>query len=739
MILKLCAPVIFGALLLCAIVSYGGEQVMKGPLVTREEFFAGLDYSIPGLAEVKKAVDSKDYDSAAKSLLDYMRSRRNVKYTVNSWEMPASTQAGYDTSQADDICNHIFQGGLADWYPPYHLDKKIDWAASPYNDREWYWGINRHSHWSILADTYWATRDEKYAREFVEELEDWVVNRPVVTDGTHNSSPSWRTIEAGIRMQMTWPGVYQHFLNSPSFTPQANLLFMMSLVDHARHLEKNPTGGNWLLMERNGLLHIGVLYPEIKESAHWRRLAIETLDSELARQVYADGFQFELTTTYHRVCIQNFREPLDICRLNSVELPAEYQTNLLRMYDAVMYLVKPNGYVPATNDADARIDTVSESGKWADAHSDMSDGAKRFSRQDMLYVATDGKEGVPPAQVSHEFAYAGFYVMRGAWSKDSLYLIFDAGPFGAGHQHEDKLSFEAYAYGQTLLFDPGRYSYADPVYGPWIRSTAAHNTCLIDGKGQGRASQPESDRKWITSSPAGNVWLNEKGFDYAEGSYDEGYGPNLDKSVTHHRSVMFIKDGYWLIEDRFQGIGKHTVNTLFHFAQGKVEPDEKTLACVTRNDGRPNLLVYPADSQNVKVSIREGSESPCQGWLSGEYNHKVPAPVADYEWAGELPSHAAYLLVPSKPGQSPSGKLERLEMTIDGVPADAHASAYLVRHGDGTADYILLAHGISGTKAFGGITTDAQLAVIRTDAHGAVIRSSIYAGTFARRGSQETY
>lgn len=712
---------------------------MKGPLVTREEFFAGLDYSIPGLADVKKAVDSKDYDSASERLLAYMRARRNVKYKVNSWEMPVSTKPKYDTSKADDICNHIFHGGLADWYPPYQLGKKIDWTASPYNDREWHWGINRHHHWSILADAYWATHDEKYAREFVEQLEDWIVNCPIVTDGTHNASPSWRTLETGIRMQETWPYVYQHFLNSPNFTPRANLLFMMSLVDHARHLEKYPTYVNWLLMERNGLLHVSVLYPEIKESARWRKLAMESLSHELAKQVYADGFQHELTTTYHRVCIQNFREPLDTCKLNSIDFPSEYMSNLQKMYDALIYLGKPNGYVPATNDADARIDTVPESGKWADIRSDMIDGAKRFDRQDMLYIAADGKEGKPPVESSHAFPFAGFYVMRNSWSKDSLYLIFDAGPFGAAHQHEDKLSFEAYAYGETLLYDPGRFSYADPLYGPWIRSTAAHNTCLVDGKGQGRAHQPESEKTWISSSVMGNTWVIEKGFDYVEGKYDEGYGQNLDKSVTHHRTVLFVRDRYWLIVDRFDGTNKHTVNTLFHFAQGEVEVNSETLACVTRNEGRPNLLIYPADSRGTKVSIIEGSDNPCQGWLSGEYNHKVPAPVADYQWTGELPAQFAYLLYPSKPGQTSDGKLEKIELVIEKAIGETNPTAYQVTHGDGSVDYIMLAHGVPGAKRFGGIITDSQIAVVTVDALGAVLKSAINGGTFVRRGSQETY
>lgn len=698
--------------LLCAGAAQG-EDTRMGPLISREDFFAGLDYSVPGLSAVRSAVGKGDYAAATAALLDYMRARRSVKYFVNWWDRPAQTTPGYDTSKADDICRHIFHGGIADWYPPYDLGPRIDWAASPYNDREWFWGINRHQHWSILGRAYWATGDEKYATEFVAQLVDWVRTRPVVTDGKHNSSASWRTIEAGIRMSGSWPESYQLFLTSPSFTPEANLLYLMSTVDHARHLAANPTGGNWLTMEMNGLLHVGVLFPEFKQSAEWRKLALDRLSRELGVQVYPDGMQFELTTGYHRVAMSNFREPMKLLELNDVEAPAGYMDALEKMYQALMYIGKPCGYVPALNDSDARIETVPESGKWSNVRGDLEEGAARFGRKDMLYVLTHGAEGEPPADVSHVFSYAGLYVMRQDWSPDALYLVFDAGPFGAGHQHEDKLSFEAFAYGETLLYDPGRFSYAD-MLGGYMRSTAAHNTCLVDGQGQARGRQPASDRKWIVSEPVVNPWISTPVFDYVEGVYDDGYGPDRYRGVTHRRSVVFVKRGYWLIVDRFEGQGSHKLDTLFHFAPGKVRVDDAALTCASANLGRPNVLIRPSETKGVSVSVLEGSTSPYQGWISTEYNSKVAAPVADYAWSGELPVEFAYLLYPSRPSDEVGvTSVRRIEVTVDGNP-DPRASAYEVNAG-GKTDVVLIAYGVDGAKRFGGAQTEDQIAVITVE------------------------
>lgn len=713
----------------------GISACTAAPLITPKEFFSGLDYSIPGLADVKKAVDAGDYDGASRALLDYMRARRSVKDFVNSWEMPASKNASFNTEKADSIVAHSLPSStLLGVFPDYKFTERIDWGANPYQDHEYAWTLNRHFYWITLADAYWATHDEKYAQEFVSEMTDWVQSRPIVTDGKHNSSPSWRTIEAGIRMGQTWPNVYQKFLNSPTFMPEAHLLFLMSMVDHARHLDTHPTGGNWLTMERNGLLHVGVLLPEFKESAHWREAAIERLTKELHIQVYPDGAQTELTTGYHRVALKNFVMLYDLCKLNEYKVPDEYSSGLEKMYQAEMFLIKPNGYVPAFNDSDAHIDSIPGSATNLNVQAELRSGAERFARKDMLYAASLGKEGERPIGPSHKFDYAGYYVMRQDWTPDSLYLVFDAGPFGSGHQHEDKLNFEAYAYGETLLFDCGRDSYAGGEYRAYALSSFGHNTALIDGKGQARRHLPAGERKWVTKNPLNNSWVSQAGFDFAQGIYDEGYGTNLDKSVSHNRAILYIKHDYWLVLDHFEGKGQHIIDTLFHFTPGQLEANKMTLACSTSNSLRPNLLVCPVQTKGTSIAIISGQESPCMGWIATGYGKRVAAPVADYKYTGDLPADFAYLIYPSRPSEQTTATITCVELTVDGHDAPAGVFAYTVTLRDGRKDKILLAYGIPGEKRFEDISTDARIAIIRKDADGQVISSDTYGSTYLKVG-----
>jgi hypothetical protein len=58
--------------------------------------------------------------------------------------------------------------------------------------------------WLDLGRAFSATGDEKYAREFVAELQSWVHDCPVPLDAPANVAFSrWRTIEAGIRCLKT--------------------------------------------------------------------------------------------------------------------------------------------------------------------------------------------------------------------------------------------------------------------------------------------------------------------------------------------------------------------------------------------------------------------------------------------------------------------------------------------------------------------------------------------------------
>jgi hypothetical protein len=170
----------------------------------------------------------------------------------------------------------------------------------------------------------------------------------------------------------------------------------------------------------------------------------------------------------------------------------------------------------------------------------LSKGLALFpGRKDFQWIVTDGKEGTPPDHTSHLFPYAGQVVMRSGWEREALFLGFEAGPFGYGHQHEDKLGLVIFAYGKDLLVEGGSYAYDASKWRRYVLASEAHNVVLVDGQGQARRGQPR--QSYVTDKPLNLAFRSNERYDYARGVYEEGFGKRDQRPARHTREVLFLK------------------------------------------------------------------------------------------------------------------------------------------------------------------------------------------------------
>ncbi|MGQ9733340.1 MAG: alginate lyase family protein, partial [Candidatus Zipacnadales bacterium] len=434
------------------------------------------------------------------------------------------------------------------------------------------------------------------------------------------------------------------FLDSDHFIPELVCGMLEALWQQADYLTQFGGGGNWLVCEKSALVTVGVVYPEFLDSAKWLQLGWEVLSRELETQIYPDGAQVELTPHYHTFTLGSFRQAYDIAERNSVAIPPAYRGHLERMYEYLMYVVKPDGFIPMFNDSDH--DNVRS---W------LRDGAQRFGRSDMLYLASGGQEGTPPGGPSHAFPWAGQYIMRSGWTRDDVYLALDAGPFGLGHQHEDKLTVDVWAYGQELILDPGRYTYAGGKWRPYFVSTHSHSTLLVNGQGQQRRRTPPST--WVPREPRLNRWVSTEAFDFAVGSYEDGY--DGIENLIHVRKILFVKPRYFLITDLllpYTSTDREMEATVqWQLARPGAQLDPQTLA-VHSLGPQANVLLIPADPENLTVTLHEGEEDPPAGWIGWSLHKalKEPATLVRYSRRGVPPLRFDTLLVPYKGDEPPS-------------------------------------------------------------------------------------
>jgi len=662
--------------------------------------FSELNLDLPGLEAVKAAVAKQDWPAAKLALRDYYRGRTAPSYYARYEQPPVRSAAQTTDARAEQYLTHQFPIHSYET-PTYDLGKDFDWHVFPIVDVEWPTQIHRHFHWSRLADAYWRTGNEAYAEEIVQELFDWVKDNPVERWDPKRYRWAWSTLNTTVRIYSSWINSWLQVRDSAAWTPEAQYVFMTGLREQGRFLMTHAAKtGNWVVAEARGLVELGVMFPEFKESEEWLNEGFRRLRHELAIQVLDDGVHIERTPGYHSMVIGVFMEPVRLAMLNDFEVEGAEQfiDRLEKMHEYYLYGQKPNH----------RMAQIGDGGPM-NVDSQMRRGWEMFGRQDMQWAMTDGREGVKPRYLSYPFAAAGQYISRSAWGEtDALWSLLDWGGH-VGHCHEDMGQLCVYAYGQDLLIDTGRYSYARPMRDPFYQ-TAGHNTVMVDQTTQKRRDPLTSD------------WVSTPQFDAFRGTTDNAE-PLLFDRTTVFRQPSAAGPGYWLVADRLTGDGRHRLDQRWHShesLQGQV--DGNSIVFRGKEAGMtPSLTIAQMPQPGLHAAVVEGA-------VSYEWYQKIPVDVAQFTLESAMPNGFVTVLYPTPPG-APPAKVTVRRIDANGIIA---AEVTIVDRDRTFVDQWMLQDGQPTKVTAGGLTTDAAIAGTRTEggqvtawwlAHGALLEA----------------
>lgn len=628
----------------------------KAEQISDESFFKCINLDYPGLEQVKAYVSSRDWQNAKTKYVAYLKKREHPKWYINwrDYSLASNRKVKQSHNDADRyVNNELVSCGI--WY---QFDKKINWTYNPTSNHfnEWTWQLNRHYFWDELGKAYWESGDEKYARAFVTQLNSWIDQCLKPEDSGNSIDSPWRTIEAGIRMQSIWPNVFCYFLSSSCFDNESVIKMVKSFYEHGKYLRQYNTKDNWLAIEMNGLYTVGALFPEFIDASEWRDYAAGRLYDEEITQFYPDGAQRELSPGYHKTSLSNIVAILRLARLNNYRLPDDYTKKLENIFEYFQKIMMPDGKLPAVNDAG-----------WEDCISQMKSATELFPhRLDFAYIASNGEKGKKPHYTSIWMPWAGWYVMRSGWEKDAFYAFFEVGPFGAEHQHEDKLSFILSAYGSRLITECGIYAYDNSLWRKYAISARGHNVARIDGKDQNRMAQTRNKTISTSIVRLKNTFISNNSYDYGEGHYSDGYGTDIDKSVTHYRSLKFVKNKYWVVTDEFIPNDNltHSYDIWFHLNTDEYKFDSVNNIVYSCDKNSANIaIVRIGNSNDIKIAVGE-QDSEIQGWVSkmetdGTYSCRpVATPIFKRRAKGKYKEY--FVFIPMKQGDSTVFKKERL-------------------------------------------------------------------------------
>ena len=520
------------------------------------------------------------------------------------------------------------------------------------------WEFNRLHHLVTLGQAYALTTDERFTGEFLRQISDWRDQNPP------RFGPNWKVaMEVAIRA-VNVVAALGLFRKSPYLTDEDIELLLKFLLEHGRYIRANLEGrrggsSNHYLTDLVGLFAIAATVPWLRESREWMNLASGELLREMELQVLEDGVDYEGAVAYHRLVTEIFALFFTLSRSSDEQVPERHWRRLDSMFDFVRHYRKPDGTAPQLGDSDdGRL--VSFKRRAQSDHSYlMSIAALLF--QDQKYKLSDsldeeavwwfGVQGIrdferlstgsPPE--SAEFREAQIFVQRA--NDKELYAIIDCGDNGArghgSHSHCDALAIELFAYGETFLCDPGTFAYTGGR--SWrnrFRATAVHNTARVDGE---EISPLVEGWYFVLGSnvrPRVNAWESNADRDVLDAEHD-GY-TRLREAITHRRLVTLDKrEGYWILEDRFEGQGEHTFELAFNFAP-ELDLSEGAGQVIAR--GRRGALTIAPVSGNEFLVARAGR------WVSQSYGTASPASAMIYRFRARAPFENTMLLIPSAVG-----------------------------------------------------------------------------------------
>ncbi len=372
------------------------------------------------------------------------------------------------------------------------------------------WELSRCQHFFTLGKAYWLTSNEKYAKEFQDQLDDWIVQNPV------EMSVNWTcTMDVAIRA-VNWIAGIQFFLKSSSISSSFWERVNTSLYLHGQFIMNNleNTGehtGNHYLTNLVGLIELGIYFGEFKITGRrnssndpqtWLQYGLAEIERELFVQVNNDGSNYEASTSYHRLVTECFLYMTVLCVRNEIHFSEVYRNRLEKMCEFILQTLKPSGLTPVIGDADdGRLLIVSNYGSWIrnDSRYLLAVAGEFFDRNDFRYGGRHHQEDAlwitgrftpvvdsfEPVLQSIAYPDGGYYVLR----NERVYCLIRCGELSfhgqGGHSHNDQLSFELQIDGLDVIIDPGTYVYtADYRKRNLFRSTAMHNTIEVDGKEQ---------------------------------------------------------------------------------------------------------------------------------------------------------------------------------------------------------------------------------------------------------------
>jgi hypothetical protein len=611
----------------------------------------GLRLDDPLLARVQRAFAEGAVGRAADLLLSYYETRSDpVDPAVVRWKASGAAQEAVSFQEAAD--------DLSSW----RVGGKLDWAqgnAPPKERWHEYWQRNRlHmiDRWAPAALTSSSpVLRNAVARVFL----DWFHAQPApelpvrgwwepAEDGF-----GWREFEVAERCRR----LVTLFLASRDWKDvpvELHIALLVSIHQHAdylwsHYLHNGFAAGNHQALHSAPLVAAGVLLPEWKHARAWKETGLRILEEHLKSDVSPDGVQLDNSPSYHALVLWNWLDPVSVLASAGEKPPSATREVLQRMADFLLHATAPNGVVASFNDC------------WDIPTGEIRRAAAQALDRPDLTVLEDGDTGNRPVlpPTGRAFEHSGIAIMRSSWNRDAIHVVLDATRDLSCHWHAGKPNLIVQAGDQLLAIDPQLGSYDSAAIDGYFRAARAHNTVLVNGRGEEKQPSP---RPGLTAFHAGEQIAVAR-------ATTDGF-ESLATPVSFERTVVFLMPDIVFVRDVLESRGRNRYQWLLHLVPQDPRVDRSSGTLTTRTGGPFELACSPAPGterglagpsiergliRNMKKLVDGGAANHWVPRESGRpWTFEVEAPYGVWTRKGRGRVTFEFVLQVLRPGQSPA-------------------------------------------------------------------------------------
>ena len=385
---------------------------------------------------------------------------------------------------------------------------------------------------------------------------------------------------------------------------ELNKSHIISLNTQACFLSKNLEThllGNHLFANAKALMFVGLFFQGGETSA-WYKTGHKILLNELSEQILSDGGNFELSTMYHSIILEDLLDLYNLHNLFEIIPPKGIEVAISKMINWLITMCHPDGEISFFNDAAFdNTPPVEELLKYA----------KRlgFVQQKPLPLISNLNES-GYSRVSLNNAVA--IIDRAAVGPDYL----------PGHAHADTLSFELSIFSHRVVVNSGTSIYGIGNERIRQRGTFAHSTVVIDKENSSEIWSGFRVARRAKVYEVRNSKQDKK--TYLSASHD-GY-KRLPGKPIHFRQWIF-SEGLLEIIDGVSGKGYHNIQVVF-----PLHPDVKII------DSKNNNIILEVANNRINIGFEgAGSLAIIESTYHPEFGLSIQSNKLVYQFTGQLP------------------------------------------------------------------------------------------------------